>query len=87
MASLMHYEIHACNTFFITDEHLLTAADCLENFFNQTQINVFREHYVRIRRSNTDKSDHSLRMVEILDNHNFKDMKKNYNIGLILVKN
>ena len=83
----MRYEIHFCNTFFITDEHLLTAADCLTEFYNDTINGVFQAYFVRIRRSNQLTSDHSINQVEIIDKPKYLGVKKANNIGIVSVNN
>ena len=85
IASLMNLQSHHCTTFFITEDQLLTAASCLEEFYDEKKMNVFRDYYIRVRDINDPKRDYKLEQVEIHESYKFTTESKIHNIGLVQV--
>ena len=87
IASLRHNNNHFCSGFLISQNDMLTAARCLEEFLVHKQIPAFDPYSVVIGDVNTLSIIRSIEQVEVHSDFNFSKSDSPQNIGLVKVHN
>ena len=88
MASFRHKHKHLCSAFLISDQHLLTAAHCLDDFLTNESIPNFDDYSVEFGLFEWDTKENRHKIEEIVVHQCYNPFKYtvSYDLGLIKVR-
>ena len=86
MAALYESQLLFCTGILVSDKHVLTAATCLKNFIDDSNID-FMNYHAKLGYFNIYKSDekYSFKGVKVHENYNLTNEHLHDNIGIITV--
>ena len=88
VVSHRHKNVHKCSGFLISENEILTAANCLDDFFKAKIVPNFEDYSVVLEQNNGlsgIEKNHSIKEVRAHRKYNSKVSRASHNIGLIMV--